>query len=101
MPLRFLKTWKLDDIEKRPLVVMIALLISMLFFSVSRKDTREEDCNEEKKEWQDRYVNLTNALMEKNDIIESKDKEIDSLKSEKTDSVVREEVSQPIKNILK
>lgn len=101
MPLKFLRTWKLDDIEKRPMAVMIALLIALLSIAVTRKDIREEDCKAETKVWQDRYVDLTTELLEQNKIIEKKDAELETLKSEKTDSVVRKEVEGPINNILK
>lgn len=101
MPLRFLKTWKLDDIEKRPLVVMVALLISILFFTITRKDTREDDCKSETKEWQTRYVNLTVDLLEKNKIIERQGEKLQEYESSETDSAVREEVETPVTNILK
>lgn len=101
MPFRFLKTLKLEDIEKRPLVVIIAFLICSNIYFITKSDNREGDARTEAKEWQNRAWNLSTELLEKNKIIREKEEEVEVLKSAVTDSVVREEVKQPLKNILK
>lgn len=101
MPLRFLRTLKLDDLEKRPMAVIIALLIISNIYFITKNDTRESEAKKEAKDWQNKAWDLSIKLLEKNKIIDEKEKEVEVLKSAVTDSATRGEVERPLKNILR
>ena len=88
---------KLDDLEKRPVIVIWALLIAAAIFFLVKWESGSNQCCNDRRYWQDKYIEITTQLLIKNDIIEQQQKIIE--KSD-ADSLLRDKTEESLKKLL-
>ncbi|MBC8053742.1 MAG: hypothetical protein H7Y13_11825 [Sphingobacteriaceae bacterium] len=87
--------YTLRDIAKYPMAVLCSFLIGLCIYLMANQGSDCSKCEEDKKQLNDKIWNLSMMVLEKNQVIGDQRKVI-----KRTDSLIREETEEPIKQIL-